>query len=1038
MRRVAVLLFALVVALSAAAPALAGGRKGGSDGRLAAHSLRSPVSDQSFYFVMADRFENGDPANDLGGLPADRLVSGFDPTATGFYHGGDLKGLLQRIDYIRGLGATSIWLTPTFKNKAVQLEDGPSAGYHGYWITDFTQIDPHLGTNEDLRALVEAAHTRGMKVYFDIIANHTADVIGYEEGARQPYVSKDDEPYRTADGAIFDDRDYAGSLLFPALDPDVSFPYVPVLDPAEEHLKVPDWLNDVTLYHNRGDTTFVGENSLYGDFFGLDDLFTENPRVVQGMIDIYETWIADFGVDGFRIDTMKHVDDAFWQRFGPEVLAFARAHGKREFFMFGEVFDTTKSFTSHFTTTDRMQAVLDFPFQAAAQRFAASSAPTDDLRAFFAGDDWYTDADSNVYQLPTFLGNHDMGRIGLFVRNANAGATDAEVLARDRLAHELMYLSRGNPVVYYGDEQGFVGDGGDQAARQDMFPSQVASYNDDDLIGTDATTADSNFDPTHPLYRAIARLSHLTQKHEALRDGAQIHRLSSTAAGIYAFSRIDRRDQREYVVVLNNSEQPQTATIPTYSAKRDYLRIYGDGRRWLESNRSAGLTVTVQPLSAVVYKLWGEIPRSKKAPRISLADPAASAESNARIEVGATVDGTSFYEVTFLARVGRGPWTRHRHGRQPAVPRLPRRHEPAGRHVGALQGDRPRQRAPHAHVGPEDGRRARPEGDDRGAGRGQQGARHRRAQRRRRPGARHARRPLRAHAGRRRVDAGRHRRLVAHLLGDRRHLGARPRRGHPDPLPRRADRARRHDVDERRADGDRCRPAAGDRRGALLPARRRLHGLGPAPLGRRGRSGRAGPGRVGPSVAADQPRGRLGALRDPARGRHQGGQLHHAPAERRLGARHAGAGRRPLVRPARPPGDLAQAGRPDGVLRAAAGAVGPRERVEGRRGRRGDGGRAGVVRGSGRRARPLDGGAVGLVGLLEGEGVRRRAVGADVVDAREGLVDGRQRAGLDPPQRHVHLRRGGRTTRAGAAAPPGGASGTRSPTGPRATPRRRG
>ena len=95
------------------------------------------------------------------------------------------KGLLDRIDYIRGLGTTAIWLTPSFKNKAVQLEDGPSAGYHGYWITDFTQIDPHLGTNADLRALVDAAHARGMKVFFDIITNHTADVIGYEDGARQ-------------------------------------------------------------------------------------------------------------------------------------------------------------------------------------------------------------------------------------------------------------------------------------------------------------------------------------------------------------------------------------------------------------------------------------------------------------------------------------------------------------------------------------------------------------------------------------------------------------------------------------------------------------------------------------------------------------------------------------------------------------------------------------------------------------------------------------------------------------------------------------
>ena len=98
-----------------------------------------------------------------------------------------------------------------------------------------------------------------------------------------------------------------------------------------------------------------------------------------------------------------------------------------------------------------------------------------------------------------------------FVRQANAGASDDEVFDRDRLAHELMYFSRGNPVIYYGDEQGFVGDGGDQDARQDMFPSDVASYNDDDLIATDATTAESNFDTTHPLYEAIGRLASLTK-----------------------------------------------------------------------------------------------------------------------------------------------------------------------------------------------------------------------------------------------------------------------------------------------------------------------------------------------------------------------------------------------------------------------------------------------------------------------------------------------------------------------------------------------
>src|SRR5512132_2929186 len=646
-RAVPILLGAVLLALPSAASAQGGG---GADAR---HSLRAPLTGESFYFVMADRFENGRADNDLGGLPADRLQSGFDPTAKGFYHGGDLAGIRQRLAYIRGLGTTAIWLTPSFKNKAVQLEDGPSAGYHGYWITDFTQIDPHLGTNAELAALIGEAHAMGMKVFFDIITNHTADVIDYEEAHRPGYVSKDQEPYRTAAGVPFDDRDYAGTDTFPPLSRTESFPYTP-FNPPDAPVKVPAWLNDVTLYHNRGNTTFVGENSLYGDFFGLDDLFTEHPRVVQGMVDIYEAWIRDFGIDGFRIDTMKHVNDEFWQRFGPEVLAYARQHGKRQFFMFGEVFDTTKAFTSHFPTHDRVQAVLDFPFQQAAQNFAANSHPTDELRDFFGGDDWYTDADSNVYQLPTFLGNHDMGRIGRFIKVANSDATDAEVLARDRLAHALMYFSRGNPVIYYGDEQGFTGDGGDQDARQDMFPSQVDSYNDDDLIGTDATTAQSNFDTSHPLYRSIGELAAVTRQHPALRDGAQQHRWSSSGPGIYAFSRLDRREQHEYVVAVNNSEQAQTAAVPTYMQRSGFRLVYGSGPSRLESGADKRLSLSVGPLSAVVYRAVRPLERSREAPSVALADPGTLRD---RAEVRADVGGDGFAEVTFLARIGDGGWS---------------------------------------------------------------------------------------------------------------------------------------------------------------------------------------------------------------------------------------------------------------------------------------------------------------------------------------------------------------------------------------------
>ncbi|TQJ69096.1 glycosidase [Arthrobacter sp. SLBN-100] len=617
--------------------------------------MRGPVTDENFYFVMADRFSNGSPINDDGGLGSDPMVSGFDPTRKGFYNGGDLAGLLDKIDYIQGLGTTSIWLTPSFKNKAVQPED-KSAGYHGYWVTDFTQIDPHLGTNDELKALIDEAHSRGMKVYFDIITNHTADVIGYKEGARKGYISKDAVPYETAEGAEFDDRDYAGAESFPKLGAATSFPYKPVLEPGEENLKVPAWLNDPTLYHNRGDTTFVGEDSFYGDFFGLDDLFTEHPKVVDGMKNIYETWIRDFGVDGFRIDTMKHVNDGFWQEFGPDVLTYAKEQGKDEFFMFGEVFDTTKSFTSQFTTRNNMQAVLDFPFQDAARNFASKGEDAAALETFFAGDDWYTDADSNVYQLPTFLGNHDMGRIGSFIAADNPGSTDAEQVARDQLAHELMYLSRGNPVIYYGDEQGFTGPGGDQDARQTLFASKVLEYLDDDLLGTDATHATDNFNTGHPLYGKISQLAELTKEHPALRDGAHQHRYAAEGPGIYAFSRTDAEDQREYVVALNNGEQPQTAEVPTYIAKRTYTRIYGEGADEAKTAVDGKLTVTVPPLSAVVYQSSGRIPHSQAAPAVVLQEPAAAQGDNGRLKVTADVGGSSFYEVTFEARTAGGGW----------------------------------------------------------------------------------------------------------------------------------------------------------------------------------------------------------------------------------------------------------------------------------------------------------------------------------------------------------------------------------------------
>jgi alpha-amylase len=670
-RRFAVPLCGLA-AVSAALALTSGARAQSGDGAppasLAADSLRAPLTNQNFYFVMTDRFANGDTSNDLGGLTGAKSVTGFDPTSKGYYHGGDIKGLESKLDYIKGLGTTALWITPPFKNRYVQ---GSSAGYHGYWITDFTQVDPHFGTNQDLADLVAKTHAMGMKIFLDIVVNHTADVIKLTAKPGGPstrsYVSKATSPYRDAAGNIFNDRDYIDSPLFPALNVATSFPFTPSVAAADAHVKQPEWLNDLTLYHNRagnaGNAADGAEEQTYGDFSGLDDLFTENPRVVDGMIDIFKTWV-DFGVDGFRIDSARHVDTEFWQKFSPAILQEAHRVGTDQFFMFGEVFDTSRPFTSIYTTTAKLQSVLDFPFQAADRGFASQSQPTSALSSLFADDDWYTDADSNVYELPTFLGNHDMGRIGQFIRDDNPTAPESELLRRDKLANELMYFSRGNPVVLYGDEQGFTGvTGGDQNARQDMFPSLDPEYDDlgtddggkNDDIGSDVTPAADNFDTSEPLYEDIAALAKLTQDNPALRNGAEQPRYSTDHTGIFAFSRTDATAQREYIVALNNSATDQSADVPTYSAGMPFHLLYGTGAADVTTTSSSTLHVTVPALSTVVYEAAAPLAPSAAAPAVHVSSPAFQAPG--RIPIQADVAGSSLYEVTFAVQAPDGSWT---------------------------------------------------------------------------------------------------------------------------------------------------------------------------------------------------------------------------------------------------------------------------------------------------------------------------------------------------------------------------------------------
>lgn len=568
--------------------------------------------DEVIYFVLPDRFENADPSNDRGGLSGDRLVTGFDPSSTGFFHGGDLRGVTSRLGYIQGLGATAVWLTPIFKNKAVQGTRGnESAGYHGYWITDFTHVDPHLGTDADFKALVDAAHARGMKVYMDIVVNHTADVIQFKEceGKDQcPYRSIADYPYQRRGGlagtpinvGFTGERDGSSANFSKLTNP--NYAYTVEVPPAERNIKVPAWLNDPIYYHNRGNSTFRGESSTMGDFVGLDDLFTEHPRVVRGMIDIYGAWIDKYGIDGFRIDTAQHVNPEFWQQFVPAMLARARARGIPNFHIFGEV-STSEMDPAHTavnTRVDKLPAVLDFPFTRAVVDVVSGTAGTDELTKLFRADALYEGGAAGALRLPTFLGNHDAGRFPMLLRMFSPKLDGDELLRRDILGHAMLLTLRGVPTIYYGDEQGFVGKGGDQQSRQDMFPSKVASYNQERLLGTKSTTAQGNFDTSHPLYREIARLAHLRTSHPALTRGLQLIRYSSDKPGLFAVSRFDPSTGREMLLLFNSSNQPvhQHVRVETRSTNFDTLA----GRCAAHADAPGTVTVDLPALAyAVCY-----------------------------------------------------------------------------------------------------------------------------------------------------------------------------------------------------------------------------------------------------------------------------------------------------------------------------------------------------------------------------------------------------------------------------------------------------
>ncbi|MFU8804676.1 MAG: alpha-amylase family glycosyl hydrolase, partial [Bradymonadaceae bacterium] len=435
--------------------------------------------DEIMYQILVDRFENGDKNNDYR----------VDTSSLTAWHGGDWQGIVDRLDYLEELGVTALWISPAFKNVE---EDAGIAGYHGYWPQDFAATNPHFGDLNALRNFVAEAHARDMKVIFDVIVNHIGQLFYYDINMN----GRPDE-WVEGSGLIYDEYGGIRSDIIrttewdPDFDPrgvqsrtslgeagpaPIRWVYMPEdnrVPPMPEVFQNPDW------YNRKGRViTPWGwdqrEQVVLGDFpGGLKDIKTTLPEVRDEMVRIWTWWILETNADGFRIDTVKHVEDEFWENWAPRIRKNLADAGKKNFLMFGEIFDGNDELLGHYTKNNRLDSVFYFShkFQIFDDIFKRGRPTTKIEELYNARQTNYGTqghpngiTDSNGQPLPptkalvTFLDNHDVAR---FLWNFDQV---------DALHAALIYLLTmdGIPCIYYGTEQDFNG-GNDPANRENMW-----------------------------------------------------------------------------------------------------------------------------------------------------------------------------------------------------------------------------------------------------------------------------------------------------------------------------------------------------------------------------------------------------------------------------------------------------------------------------------------------------------------------------------------------------------------------------------------
>jgi alpha-amylase len=555
------------------------------------------------YFVMTDRFYDGDPANNS---PAGCDPALYDPHQKDIsrYMGGDLRGLEKTIQsgYFNDLGVTALWITPVVKNVWRSGYDlgGWKTGYHGYWAQDWLDIDPHLtsrvaltgetysddaaGRMAHYRDFVKLAHSKGIKVIQDVVLNHAGPVFYYDANGNGAFdVSKKDEwvqPFRH-------DGFHANAKWadVPKWNAEKTQPDGP-RELLGDRIATKGTLAQLDSYGRKGfSSDSLGKTDgeeILCDFFSLRDFWTAPDgthfnALVDEFVEIYRFYLTTVGVDGLRIDTVKHVHQAFWDAF-TERLRARLGSAAADKLLFGEIYDGSPTVLGRYTWRSdwpkhkepALDAVLDFNFcfnareylRAPGKNFGSPAALEKALATRTADDPkngrpFYNptpgrDGLNSRQKMITFIENHD----GLN-RFRVAGVTER----RNRLAQGLIMTLPGIPCLYYGTEfalqdgGGKVGEDG-ETGRMMFYPRR------------DGPTMDEV--KKSPSFSEIKALSDLREKLPVLRTGNVIPLWVDSSSGnqddgVFAFARATDNGSTFAVVVINASDDPRVTGVEKQS-----------------------------------------------------------------------------------------------------------------------------------------------------------------------------------------------------------------------------------------------------------------------------------------------------------------------------------------------------------------------------------------------------------------------------------------------------------------------------------------